>query len=94
MITKTIHIQEITVDEFADKVADRLLIKIQQYLEQLSTNNSNDVYLTRNETCEFLKISSQTLWNWSKKGIIKPSRIGNRLYYNKKELLELLDKMS
>ena len=34
MITKTIQIQEITVDELADKVADKLLSKIEDYLSQ------------------------------------------------------------
>lgn len=89
MITKTIQIQEITVDELADKLADKLLFKMQHYLDQLNTKEI-DEYLTRTETIDFLKISSQTLWNWSKKGIIKSSRIGNRLYYSKKEIIELL----
>ena len=56
MITKKIEIQEITVDELADKVADKLLNKIKHYLDDLHTNES-DVYLTRQETADFLKIN-------------------------------------
>lgn len=36
MITKTIQITEISVDELADKVADKLMFKIEDYLKQLS----------------------------------------------------------
>ena len=89
MITKTIEIQEITVDELADKVADKLLNKIKHYLDDLQTNES-DVYLTRQETADFLKINITTLWHWTNKGKIKSYGIGNRRYYNKQEIIALL----
>jgi hypothetical protein len=91
MITKTIEIQEIKVDELADKVADKLLNKIKHYLDDLHTNES-DVYLTRQETADFLKINITTLWNWTNKGKIKSYGIGNRRYYNKQEIIALLKK--
>ena len=56
MNTKTIEITEITVDELADKVADKLLEKIKHYMDNLHSNE-NDVYLTRIETADFLKIN-------------------------------------
>lgn len=91
MIIKTIEIQEITVDELADKVADKLLNKIKHYLDDLHTNES-DVYLTRKETADFLKINITTLWHWTNKGKIKSYGIGNRRYYNKQEIIALLKK--
>jgi hypothetical protein len=91
MITKTIQIQEISVEEFAEKVADKLLTKIQHYLDDLNTK-ANDVFLTRTETAEFLKINSSTLHLWTKKGKIKSYGLGYRRYYNKKEIIELLRK--
>ncbi|WP_341199378.1 helix-turn-helix domain-containing protein [Croceibacter atlanticus] len=91
MITKKIEIQEITVDELADKVADKLLNKIKHYLDDLHTNES-DVYLTRQETADFLKINITTLWYWTNKGKIKSYGIGNRRYYNKQEIIALLKK--
>ncbi len=91
MITKTIQIQEITVDELTDKVADKLLDKIKHYLDDLHTNES-DVYLSRKETAGFLKINITTLWHWTNKGKIKSYGIGNRRYYNKQEIIALLKK--
>lgn len=91
MITKTIEIQEITVDELADKVASKLLDKIKHYLDDLHTNES-EVYLTRQETAGFLKINITTLWHWTNKGKIKSYGIGNRRYYNKQEIIALLKK--
>ncbi|MCH2196576.1 helix-turn-helix domain-containing protein [Kordia sp.] len=91
MITKTIQIQEITLDELADKVSDKLLDKIKHYLDEFYKNES-DVFLTRQETASFLKINITTLWNWTKKGKIKSYGIGNRVYHNKQEILDLLNK--
>lgn len=46
--------------------------------------------LSRKETCEFLKIDSSTLWNWTNKGKIACYGIGNRRYYKKEDLLNSL----
>ena len=87
MITKTIQINEITFDELAEKVADKLLIKIEGYLKELR-EVENDIYMTRQETADFLKISLTTLWQWTNKGVIKSYSLGNRRYYNKKGIME------
>jgi hypothetical protein len=46
--------------------------------------------LSRKETCEFLKISLTTLWQWTNKGKINSYGIGNRVYYKKVDLLNSL----
>ncbi|MFH4963680.1 helix-turn-helix domain-containing protein [Gaetbulibacter sp. M235] len=89
MITKTIQINEITFDELADKVAEKLLIKIEVYLKELN-EKGNDVFMTRNETIEFLKIDSSTLWHWTNRGVLNSYGISNRRYYNKMEIIDYL----
>lgn len=89
MITKTIQITEVSIEELADKVADKLMFKIQNYLDELAINQS-DVFLTREETANFLKINITTLWNWTNKGKVVSYGIGNRRYYNKKEIIDVL----
>lgn len=91
MITKTIQITEVSVDELADKVADKLLLKIKSYLDVLS-NKENDVYLTRQETTDFLKINATTLWHWTNKGKVNSYGLGNRRYYNKQEIIYVVTK--
>ncbi len=91
MKTKTIEITEVTVEELADKVADKLLEKIKHYIDELNTNR-NDIFLTRTETAEYLKIDSSTLWHWTNKGKLNCYGIGNRRYYNKKEINDQLRK--
>jgi len=89
MTTKTIEITELTVEELSDIVAEKLVNKIKHYLTDLQSNQA-DVFLTRTEAADFLKINSTTLWHWTNKGKIKCYGLGNRKYYNKKELIDQL----
>ena len=38
-------------------------------------------YLTRNETAKLLHVTLTTLSRWEKYGILRPKRVGGRVYY-------------
>ncbi|CAM1341000.1 helix-turn-helix transcriptional regulator [Tenacibaculum aestuarii] len=90
MITKTVQITEVTVDELADAVADKLMFKIENYLKELS-KKQNDEILTRQEVADYLKISLVTIHSWNKYGILNPIRMGNRIFYKKQDILDVLE---
>ena len=90
MVTKTIQIQEITVDELTEKLAEKLLIKIENYLKQIAKKDV-DIFLTRAEVADYLKVSLTTIHHWSKNGILEPLRIGNRVYYKRKDIIDNLE---
>ena len=90
MITKTIQITEVSVEELADKVADKLMFKIQNYLDELS-KPKNDELLTRKEVANYLRISLVTIHSWNKYGILNPIRMGNRILYKKQDILDVLE---
>ena len=91
MITKTIQIQEITVDEFAESVAEKLMLKMESYLKELS-NKKDDELLTRIETAKYLKVSLTTIHHWTKHDILSSLRIGNKVYYKKQEIIDYLER--
>ncbi|MFD1616572.1 helix-turn-helix domain-containing protein [Gelatiniphilus marinus] len=90
MITKTIQITEVTADELADTVADKLMLKIENYLKELS-KKQNDEILTRQEVADYLRISLVTIHSWNKHGILNPIRMGNRIFYKKQDILDVLE---
>ncbi len=59
-------------------------------LNQNFTPKDPDTYLTRNETCELLKISLPTLHNWSRSGVLEPMKMGTRTYFSRKKIEEAL----
>ncbi len=47
-------------------------------------------YLTRTEVSKLLKCDLSSVHNWSKKGILKPYSIANRVYYKRSEVEAVL----
>lgn len=46
--------------------------------------------LTRKETSELLSVSFTTLNEWSKNGILPSCKAGNRTYYLRSDILQML----
>lgn len=50
----------------------------------------DDEWLDTVDVCQMFKVTSRTLRNWSHAGRLHPHRIGNRVYYNRSQINELL----
>lgn len=48
--------------------------------------------LTLSETAAFFKISKRSLFNWCQNGIIKKVQVGNRVYFRKEDIEDLIEK--
>ncbi len=48
--------------------------------------------LTAENVCKMLSISRVTLWDWDKKGITKPIRLGNLKRYQQSDIEQLIQK--
>ncbi len=46
----------------------------------------NEELLTIDEVCSYLRCSKPTLWNWDRKNILKPIRIGRLVRYKKSQI--------
>lgn len=46
--------------------------------------------LSKTETAEFFGVSTQTLDNWRDAGILKPVKVGRRVYYTAESINEVL----
>lgn len=90
MQSNSILIQNISVNELQELIDQT----IKQNLTAIKKGNTEfpdvEELLTRDETCQFLKIDSSTLWAWTNQGKVKSYGIGARRYYKKSELLECL----
>lgn len=50
------------------------------------------VYLTRQEVCDLLSIDMSTLHRWRKDGVLIAYGLGNRIYFKRNEIQELIEK--
>ncbi len=54
------------------------------------TPQKKEKFLTTREVCELLSISRITLWQWDKKGITRPNRVGNLKRYRASDIEKMM----
>ncbi|MCF8272977.1 MAG: helix-turn-helix domain-containing protein [Flavobacteriaceae bacterium] len=90
MKTNAILLESLTIEQLQQLIGTSIKKGISELHKELETKNYNEELLTREETCQFLKIDSSTLWSYTNKGKVKAYGIGARRYYKRSELLECL----
>ena len=90
MQTNAILLESLTVEQLQQLIGTSVKNGIQEFQQQLQTKDNSEELLSRDETCQFLKIDSSTLWAWTNNGKVKAYGIGARRYYKRSELLECL----
>ena len=82
-----ITIQKSDLMDFAN-----LLIKqTKTELEAEVIAQQNESYLTRLETCDYLKVDQSTLFRWAKRGYLAPVEVGGRRLYRMSDLKRILN---
>jgi hypothetical protein len=90
MQTNAILLETLTVEQLQQLIGTSVRDGIQEFQKQLQTKDNSEELLSRDETCQFLKIDSSTLWAWTNNGKVKAYGIGARRYYKRSELMECL----
>ena len=71
-----------------------LCSKIREIIDSAkqTDNQEPETLLTRQETADMLKITLPTLNNWTKAGVLTASYLGRKVYYNKQDIINSLNK--
>ena len=79
-----------TRQSLVKEVALEVLTGIESLLDERAKPPTTTEYLTGKEVESILKISTQTRYDWGKKGILKPYKIGSRRRYKRDEVYNAL----
>jgi hypothetical protein len=90
MQENAILLQTLTIEQLQQLIGTSVRNGIQEFQKELQTKDNSEELLSRDETCQFLKIDSSTLWAWTNQKKIKAYGIGARRYYKRSELMECL----
>ena len=90
MQNNAILLQNLTVEQLQQLIGTSVRNGIQELQKELQSKDNSEELMTREETCQFLKIDSSTLWAWTNNGKVKAYGIGARRYYKKSEIMECL----
>ena len=90
MQNNAILLESLTVEQLQKLIGTSVKNGIIELQKELQTKDNSEELMTREETCQFLKIDSSTLWAWTNQQKVKAYGIGARRYYKRSELLECL----
>ncbi len=90
METNAILLKELSIEQLQQLIGTSVKNGIQELQKELQTKDNSEELLSRDETCQFLKVDSSTLWAWTNQGKVNAYGIGARRYYKRSELLECL----
>ncbi len=90
MNANAILLKELTIVQLQQLIGLSVKNGIQEFQSEIQSKDNSEELLTREETCQFLKIDSSTLWSWTNKQKVKAYGIGARRYYKRSELMECL----
>lgn len=86
---KKFEIDGIGADEFKAMLSDVVRSEIEAINPQ-GSSSEQEVFLTREEVSNLLKINLSTVTQWSKSGVLKQYALGGRVYYLRSEIKKSL----
>ncbi|WP_445748854.1 helix-turn-helix domain-containing protein [Polaribacter sp.] len=78
--------------EISEDVTKHVSIVIKELMKDLQSKQKTE-FITSKEASATLGVTLPTLFDWRKKGIISAYRIGNKIRFNRQELMESLIKI-
>ena len=91
---KHINLVNVPLEVMANTIREIVVSEIQKVKELISLTpkeDETDKILTREEVCKLLKVSPTTLFNWNNDKILINYKVGRRVYYNKSDVLAILN---
>src|SRR5690554_2324918 len=84
---------QLTPQELAEMISKEVSSSLEVQLSELlnsSVGKEEKEYLSRKEVSEYLGVSYSCIRDWMKRGILSPYKIGNRTFFQFKEIKETL----
>lgn len=82
----------ITPTDLISEIKNAIIPELREQLAKDFQPKEPTAYLTRTEVCELLKIDLSTLDRWRKAREVTAYGIGNRVYFKRNEIDELINR--
>lgn len=90
-MSNTIQFIGTSDDNLIQKLENSLIPKLTESLSAQFQPKQPTEYLTRSEVCKLLKIDLSTLHRWRKDGTIPSFGMGNRVYFKRNEVEQIIN---
>ncbi|AZA84956.1 DNA-binding protein [Chryseobacterium lactis] len=80
-----------TPSELIKEIKEEIIPELKEQLKQEFQPKEPTHYLSRQEVCKILSIDLSTLHRWRKEGTLIAYGLGNRVYFKRNEIDELIN---
>jgi excisionase family DNA binding protein len=87
-----IILSPIPLQELGEVMAEKMAEKLSAHFQH--TQKPEEQYLTPKQTAEALSVSTVTLRQWERNGVLKPARLGSRVRYLRSQINEALTRVN
>jgi hypothetical protein len=88
-----IQVFQLSVEDLSTMIRQSVATELQKVSNLISKTpkDDSDKILTREEVCMLLDVSTTTLFNWNRDGILVNQKRGRRVYYSKASVMSMFN---
>ena len=83
-------IEQTSSKEFLNQISIIIEETVKRLFPNTKENDSDEEFLTINQTAKLLQVCKTSVYNYTKKGQLKAHHIGNTTRYSKNEVLKIM----
>ena len=87
----TIQFIGTTPSDLIEDIKKEIIPELKEQLCKEFQSKEPCIYLSRQEVCEMLQVDMSTLHRWRKDGVLVAYGLGNRVYFKRNEIEELIN---
>ena len=89
-----IQVFQLSVEDLSTMIRQSVateLQKVSDLITKTPKEDNSDKALTREQVCKLLDVSTTTLFNWNRNGILVNKKRGRRVYYSKASVMSMFN---
>jgi excisionase family DNA binding protein len=89
---KSVEVQQVNANELVELIAKGIKEQLKEFSIRLNSEpiESLKPHLTRKETASYFNVSLNCLNMWVNKGIIKSYKVGQKVFFKREEILQVM----
>lgn len=87
---QTIQLLNISTNDLTNLIKEGIKSELTELKKTLNNESLESPHLTRRETAKYFGVSLNCINDWTRKGILKAYKVGQRTYFKRSELLQVM----
>jgi hypothetical protein len=87
---QSIQLLNITTNDLTNLIKEGIKSELLDFKNSINPESLESPHLTRRQTADFFGVSLNCVNDWTRKGILKSYKVGQRVFFKRSELLQVM----